>query len=346
MTNLSIVIPAYNSEHSIKRTIDSILALEYSDYEIIVVNDGSEDGTAKVMSELSKQDSRIKFYENERNMGVSYTRNHGILKSTGKYVTFIDAGDTISDNCYQFLNNDENNDAYMFELYRVEGSKEIYKELPFPDEVVNNDFIMKSIIPSMIAPLKIDNLDEPVMGAVWRLVINRDIIVDNNIKFDENIRVAEDLLFCIDILSKINSLRIIKIPYYYYVREENSSIEKYYENNFEKSIHFSKLLDERMKNLYINNYSLIDTRFQVYRFYLCTWELSAIARSGHGYKEKINHVYKVKRFFKINKFSKDIFKELNNLRKLAFIFFKLNSSTLLLTCFTLKENRRIKKYKQ
>lgn len=345
MTKLSIVIPAFNSEHTIKRTIDSILSLEYSDYEIIVIDDGSVDKTAKVMRELCKLDFRIKFYENERNMGVSYTRNFGILKAIGKYVTFIDAGDTIADNCYQFLNDVETTDAYMFELYRVEGSSKIYKELPFSKGIVNKNFIIQSIIPLMIAPLKIDKLNEPVMGSVWRLVIKRDIIIGNNIKFDENVRVAEDLLFCINILSEINNLCIIKEPYYYYIREENSSIEKYYENNFNKSIHFSKLLDECMKRLYANNYSVIDIRFQVYRFYLCTWELSAIARSGKSYKEKMNHVYKVKQFFKKNKFSKEIFKELNILRKLAFAFLKLNSSTLLLICFTLKENRRIKKYK-
>lgn len=344
MTTLSIVIPAYNSEHSIQRTLDSISNLQYKDYEVIIIDDGSIDSTPSILKRVAKENQKIKFFQNNDNKGVSYTRNFGIQQASGEYLTFIDAGDTIDKECYQFLKDSDSYDAYMFELYRVEGSKKIYKQLPFPAGLYNYDFIIEHIIPLMIAPLKSDNLNEPVMGSVCRLVIRKNIVLNNNISFDKDVRIAEDLLFCIDVLSKMNFLSVIKKPYYNYIREENSSIEKYYNNNFEKSITFSKLLDSRMKNIYRNNYNIIDKRFQVYRFYLCTWEISAIARSNLNYREKMHRISKVMTFFKENSFTMRIYKELNNSRKIAFLFFKINSKMLLYICFKIKEHLRIKRY--
>ena len=87
---ISIVIPLYNKEHFIWRTLLSVLKQTYDDWEAIVIDDGSTDNSAKIVQAV--KDSRIKLYQQE-NHGVSYTRNRAIKLATGDYIAFLDADD-------------------------------------------------------------------------------------------------------------------------------------------------------------------------------------------------------------------------------------------------------------
>lgn len=91
---VSIIIPAYNAEKYMEKSLKSCISQTYQNIEIIVVNDGSTDNTAKIVEELSKQDNRIKIISTE-NGGVSRARNIGIKNSNGKYLTFLDADDLL-----------------------------------------------------------------------------------------------------------------------------------------------------------------------------------------------------------------------------------------------------------
>ena len=97
---LSIIITAYNAEKTIERCINSILENEYNDYEIIVINDGSSDKTEKVI-ELFASD-KIKYFS-KKNTGVADSRNFGIEKAKGEYITFIDSDDYVSNNYFKNL---------------------------------------------------------------------------------------------------------------------------------------------------------------------------------------------------------------------------------------------------
>ena len=94
---ISVIIPAFNCEKSIKHTVDSIITSGLTDYEIIIVNDGSTDNTASVCNSLCSQYSFIKYSEQE-NSGVSAARNKGISIATGEYIMFFDADDTAQEN--------------------------------------------------------------------------------------------------------------------------------------------------------------------------------------------------------------------------------------------------------
>lgn len=86
----SIVIPLYNKESSIRKTLESVLNQTFSDFEVVIVNDGSTDNSRNIVLELN--DSRIKLID-QKNAGVSAARNTGILKSTGEWIAFLDADD-------------------------------------------------------------------------------------------------------------------------------------------------------------------------------------------------------------------------------------------------------------
>ncbi len=90
---VSIVTPAYNVEKYIEETINSVLNQTYKNWEMIVVDDCSNDNTLKLIQNFSKEDSRIKSYKNTINSGVSFTRNKAIDIAQGKYIAFLDADD-------------------------------------------------------------------------------------------------------------------------------------------------------------------------------------------------------------------------------------------------------------
>lgn len=91
----SVIVPCFNSKNSIRKCVESILAQDYHDYEIVLIDDGSTDGTAEILDEYASKYSNIKAYHFP-NAGVSYSRRRGITLSTGDYLIFVDSDDTIN----------------------------------------------------------------------------------------------------------------------------------------------------------------------------------------------------------------------------------------------------------
>ena len=96
---LSIVVPVYDVEQYLPRCIDSILKQSFTDFELILVNDGSTDNCPIICDEYADKDDRIKVIHKE-NGGLSDARNTGINKASGKYISFIDSDDFIVENTY------------------------------------------------------------------------------------------------------------------------------------------------------------------------------------------------------------------------------------------------------
>ena len=89
---VSVIMPAYNSEKYIGKSIESVLAQDYEKFELIIVDDGSQDGTKRIAEQYAKSDVRIKLLE-QANQGVSVARNKGLDTATGEYVAFLDSDD-------------------------------------------------------------------------------------------------------------------------------------------------------------------------------------------------------------------------------------------------------------
>ena len=91
---ISVVIPAYNAEKTIEKTIRSVIGQTYSDIEVLIVDDSSQDGTVKKAASYAKRDNRIKVFQNKSNMGVAWTRNRGVKEAKGEWIAFLDSDDT------------------------------------------------------------------------------------------------------------------------------------------------------------------------------------------------------------------------------------------------------------
>ncbi|EGP5055427.1 glycosyltransferase family 2 protein, partial [Enterococcus faecium] len=93
MLKVSVIVPVYNRELTIERTIKSVLNQTFRNFELIIVNDGSIDGSLETVTDYAKKDNRIKVFS-QNNSGVSMARNKGIRKALGKYICFLDSDDT------------------------------------------------------------------------------------------------------------------------------------------------------------------------------------------------------------------------------------------------------------
>lgn len=90
---ISIIIPAYNAENYLEQTLQSVLKQTFKEFEVIVVNDASEDGTEKLAHKFMEQDNRVRYFKNEVNMGVSATRNFAISQAKFSWIAFLDSDD-------------------------------------------------------------------------------------------------------------------------------------------------------------------------------------------------------------------------------------------------------------
>lgn len=233
-TIVSIIIPVYNCEKYIARCLNSLINQTYSNIEIILVNDGSNDKSEDIIKEFAKNDNRIKLY-NQTNQGVSAARNTGLDKATGKYIMFVDADDYIELDMVEIL------------------IKPILNEntIVFCD---NTEIWSKSIdirkLFSNISPKKLNKeivLEEIASGRaglVCGKLFDRSIVAENNIKFDTNVKVCEDQLFFLEVINHCEHfIHIPKALYNYDRRNENSATIKYQENALENQLYVLKNIE-------------------------------------------------------------------------------------------------------
>ena len=95
MPRLSVIVPVYNVEAYLARCVDSILAQSFADFELILVNDGTRDGSVSIMEDYAHRDGRVRLVHKE-NGGLSSARNAGLAVANGEYVIFIDSDDWIA----------------------------------------------------------------------------------------------------------------------------------------------------------------------------------------------------------------------------------------------------------
>lgn len=231
MDLISIVVAVYNAEKTLRKCIDSLLAQTYKNYEIILVNDCSVDSSLSICQEYVKNNPQIKVISNEKNCGVSVTRNNGIEKSEGKYICFVDSDDYVEINYLEVL----------YETYIK------YNTVPvcgftYYDEV---DKMPPKVYDwsegdSLVSLEKVFQLnDELYLTALWNKLFDNEVIKKHNIRFEENLSMGEDLRFSLDYFEKngTDSVYVLTAPLYNYIRlSENSLMGNFGLNGIEDAI--------------------------------------------------------------------------------------------------------------
>lgn len=193
---VSIIVPAYNAEKYIGVTIESVLAQTYTNWEMIIINDGAKDNTEGAVQPYLK-DERIQHIRQE-NTGVSGARNHGIELAKGEYLAFLDADDEwLPDNLekkVKVLEEDLSIDWAYSDMYQADEDLNIIEVAP----IGRDDNVLENI-------LKWEG--EVVPGPCSNIVIRRSI-TDSGIRYDSQFSTAADQDFCLQIAVSHKAKRI------------------------------------------------------------------------------------------------------------------------------------------
>lgn len=202
---VSIILPVYNSEKYIAKTIDSILNQNYNNYELIIIDDGSTDNSANICEKYANNEDRICLYKRE-NYGVSKTRNFGLSRATGKYIMFVDSDDFYESNCIKTMVN-------VIVSKKVDLVSCSYSNFGLS----NNKFLLQdTLITNKFNEYLEKTQKNYLFNQIWNKIYKLEIIKSNKILFDENISIAEDLKFNIEYLKKCNSFCHINEVLYNY----------------------------------------------------------------------------------------------------------------------------------
>ena len=213
--SISVIIPLYNSEKHIKQCISSLLNQSHRDFELIIINDGSNDSSYAIVNEMLKGRADTQIYTQE-NKGVSSARNYGIEKATKEYITFIDSDDIVASDFIETLINsikDDDNDLIISGSIFLKDSKTINKRSIKEDVWSINELSSKY-----------EYLDytTSIHGKIYK----KSILDRNRITFKVGMSYAEDRDFNLEYIKSIKKVKNIAYTGYYYNTDIDSSLSK------------------------------------------------------------------------------------------------------------------------
>lgn len=211
---VSFIVPVYNTQDFLPRCFDSLLGQTYSDIEIIVVNDGSPDGSAAIIGEYACKDSRIRVVE-KPNGGLSSARNAGMDVAHGDIVGFVDSDDYVEPNLAEFLVDmfaKEHPEIVVFgaECEPAESASKRIKQLLSPEARAFEPFDSGLLFSANAQPY------------VWRAAYSRELIERESLRFAENVRFAEDVVFQFESYPLSAKTVVERDKLYHYVMQEKS----------------------------------------------------------------------------------------------------------------------------
>ncbi len=213
---ISIMITIYNAEDTLSKCLDSILMQTYDNLEIVIVDDGSTDGSARLIRDYVEKDGRIRFFQTE-NRGISSARNTALREVTGDWVTVVDRDDWIDLDCYERLVAELSPDLdllrynYVSEglsgndgsLYELSG-----RTIDIDQETFNQlcwHFLTR---------------ENNIMGTVWSILVKRELA--QSVGYDDLLLHRGDLLFTVSVLKRSHKCRFVDMKKYHYFMNPGS----------------------------------------------------------------------------------------------------------------------------
>lgn len=229
MPLVSIVVPVYKVEKYLEKCVDAIISQSLQDIEIILVDDGSQDNSGKICDGYAIKDKRIRVVHQD-NQGVSAARNFGIQLAKGKYIGFVDADDWIAPDMFSRLyeNAIQNHSHLAFcNYFKVKDNYPIFCE-KFQTIDANDPQIKTKLIVGIFSPS-----ESNIMGSCWRMLVCKDLLIQNDIQFDVNTKMTEDMMFVLHCIFCAHGISLEKAPLYYYRMNRNSVTQNYVDHIWE-----------------------------------------------------------------------------------------------------------------
>lgn len=221
----SVIVPVYNVEKYLHRCVDSILAQTYTDFEVLLIDDGSKDRSGEMCDEYAQQDNRIRVFHQE-NAGVSAARNKGIGEARGEYVIFVDSDD--------YLRTEKLNNLYQ----NAQEHPHFITNYKEANDIYGNE---------------VQDNNEDVYGwakntcVVWNSAFLLQFLNEHQIRFCVELSHGEDTLFILDVLSYTSTIVFYDAWDYVYEKGHEGGLNQKIQNFDKELLAFQKMADARKR---------------------------------------------------------------------------------------------------
>lgn len=205
---ISVIVPVYKAEAYLHRCVNSILNQTFTDFELLLIDDGSPDSSGEICDEYAAKDSRVRVFHKE-NGGVSSARNLGLDNAVGRYITFVDSDDWLEEECFEYCVNSIKDDIDLVQL-------------GFTFAYANGSMRKSNKLKDTILP-SIDYINNSSFHVcVWGNIFKKTIIDNYIIRFDETMKLGEDQKFLLDYMRHCSKIQSISMSYYNYYQNIGS----------------------------------------------------------------------------------------------------------------------------
>ena len=225
---LSVIVPVYNTGKYIRQCIESIRNQSLKDMELLLVDDGSTDGSEKICDEYGRLDSRIRVFH-QKNQGPIASRAFGVEKAQSKYVTFVDSDDFVGKKSFEMAVSDikKGIDVISFGIVRYFDEENKKKSLSnYETGIYLKDDIRKKIFPSMIWDVSQETFG--LDPALWNKIMKKELVSAEYAKLkNASFHYGEDVALVYPLLLNAKSLTLYNVAYYYHRQRKGNETAGY-----------------------------------------------------------------------------------------------------------------------
>ena len=256
---VSVIVPVYNAEKTLERCLRSLQRQTWRDLEVIAVNDGSTDGSLKIIRKYCAMDPRFRCVD-KGNTGVSDSRNRGMALAAGEYLQFVDSDDWIPSNSTQLMVEAVTRnraDMAIGDYIRVSPSSTAEKgHIPREGRITRAEYAAYM----MQAPANF------YYGVMWNKLYRADVVRDNGLRCSDELSWCEDFRFNLEYLRCIQSVAVLFQPVYFYVKRKGSLVDT--QVDLANTVRTKKALFQDYKELYDDLDMYEEHKLRIQAFYL------------------------------------------------------------------------------
>lgn len=212
---ISVIVPVYNANKGLRRCVDSILAQTYVNFELLLINDGSTDGSNEICDEYAKKDVRVRVFH-KRNGGVSSARNIGLENATGEWISFVDSDDWVRESYLKHLYDEVQGDVDLViafaEMVNHPDSDKYYYEQSKLNKKDFSELFVKFDLSWRTAP--------------WGKLFRSELIKSASLRFVEGMHIGEDACFLYEFILHCRNILISDKKDYFYLYDNCGSLTK------------------------------------------------------------------------------------------------------------------------
>jgi len=250
---ISIIVPVYNVEKYLRQCINSILGQTFTDFELILIDDGSKDNSPAICDEYAAKDNRVRV-THQPNGGQVKARKTGLAQANGEYVQFVDSDDWLELNALEVAcqsAKDNNADVVTFDAYFCYSNRRLLVKQPIESGIFDKQSLIDKIYPKMIYSGRFFYFG--IYAAMWNKIFRRTILTPNMINVDPRLKIGEDGVTTFATLLDAKKVCVLGGQHLYNYRDNNFSITRSYcSGQFDNAVLLINTLRyiNKVKNVY------------------------------------------------------------------------------------------------